>query len=80
MTDSKRDWDNKLIAALWAYRTTYKVTNQMMPFALMYGLEVVLSIKFEIQSFRLAISERLDTSESLKARLQVWRPLTKIAN
>ena len=69
MTDSKRDWDNKLTVALWAYRTTYKVTTWMTPFALMYGLEVVLSIEFEIRSLRLAISERLDTSESLKARL-----------
>ena len=67
--DSKRDWDNKLTATLWAYRTTYKVTTRMTPFALIYGLEAVLSIEFEIRSLRLAISERLDTLESLKARL-----------
>ena len=48
--DSKRDWDNKLTATLWAYRTTYKVTTQMTPFALMYGLEAVLPIEFEIRS------------------------------
>ena len=69
VTHSKRDWDNKLIAALWACRTTYKVTTRMTPFALMYSLEAVLSIEFEIRSLRLAISERLDTSESLKAQL-----------
>ena len=69
VTNSKRDWDNKLTAALWAYRTTYKVTTRMTPFALMYGLEAILPIEFEIQSLRLAISERLDTSDSLKARL-----------
>jgi transposase InsO family protein len=27
VTESKRDWDIKLTAALWAYRTTYKVTT-----------------------------------------------------
>ena len=69
VTDSKRDWDNKLTAALWAYRTTYKVTTRMTPFALMYGLEAVLPIEFEIRPLRLAISERLDTSDFLKARL-----------
>ena len=69
MTDSKRDWDNKLTAALWIYQTTYKVTTQMTPFAFMYGLEAVLPIEFEIQSLQLAINERLDTLESLKARL-----------
>ena len=77
MTDSKRDWDNKLIAALWAYRITYKVTTWMMPLALMYGLEAVLPIEFEIQSLRLAISERLDTSKSLKAWLTGLETLNK---
>ena len=50
VTNSKRDWDNKLTATLWAYRTTYKVTTRMMPFAFMYGLEAVLPIEFEIRS------------------------------
>ena len=77
VTDSKQDWDNKLTAALWAYQTIYKVTTRMTPFALMYSLEVVLSIKFEIRSLRLAISERLDTSESLKARLTGLEALNK---
>ena len=49
--------------------TTYKVTTRMMPFSLMYGLEAILPIEFEIRSLQIAISERLDTSESLKARL-----------
>ncbi len=31
--DSKRDWDVKLNAALWAYRTTYKVITQVTPFS-----------------------------------------------
>ena len=67
--DSKRDWDSKLTAALWAYCTTYKVTTRMTSFALMYGLEAILPIEFEIPSLRLAIGERLDTTESLKNRL-----------
>ena len=58
--DSKRDWD---------YRTTYKVTTRMTPFALMYGLEAIFPIEFEIPSLRLAIGERLDTTESLKNRV-----------
>ena len=41
----------------------------MTPFALMYDLEAILPIEFEIQSLRLAISERLNTSDSLKAQL-----------
>ncbi len=68
--DSKRDWDSKLIVALWAYRTTYEVTTRVTPFFLVYGIEAILSIEFEIPSLRIAIDERLDESQSLKDRLE----------
>ena len=48
--DSKRDWDVKLTATLWAYRTTYKVTTQAIPFSLVYGLEATLPIEYEVES------------------------------
>jgi hypothetical protein len=67
--DSKRDWDTKLTAALWAYRTTYKVTTRATPFSLMYGIEAILPIEFEVQTLRIAMEQRLDTSQSLKDRL-----------
>ena len=68
--DSKRDWDEKLPAALWAYRTTYKVTTQATPFSLVYGVEVVLPIKFEVPSFRVAVDNKLTDKESLVRRLE----------
>ena len=34
ISDAKRDWDEKLPAALWAYRTSYKVTTRATPFML----------------------------------------------
>ena len=52
--DSKRDWDTKLTAALWAYRTTYKVTTHATPFSSVYGLEVTLPIEYEVESLRVA--------------------------
>jgi len=58
---------SKLTAALWAYRTTYKVTTHATPFSLVYGIE---AIEFEIPSLRIAINERLDESQSLKDRLE----------
>ncbi len=59
----------KLTAVLWAYRTTYKVTTRATPFSLVYGIEAILPIEFEILSLRIAINERLDESQSLKDRL-----------
>lgn len=70
VVDSKRDWDVKLPAALWAYRTTYKVTTQATPFTLVYGVEAVLPIEFEVSSLRIAIDARLTTKASLIHRLE----------
>lgn len=71
------DWDIKLTPALWAYRTTYKVTTRTTPFALMYGIEAILPIEFEVQSLRIAIDERLDDSDSLRDRLERLKALSE---
>ncbi|KAL3681519.1 hypothetical protein R1sor_024475 [Riccia sorocarpa] len=46
------DWDRKLIGALWAYRTTYKVTTGHTPFQLVYGQEVILPVEFLIPTLQ----------------------------
>ena len=56
---SKRDWHDRLGEALWAYRTTYKTPTQSTPFALVYGVEVVLPLELKISSPRIAIQEGL---------------------
>jgi hypothetical protein len=76
--DSKRDWDTKLTAALWAYRTTYKVTTKATPFSLVYGIEAILPIEFEIPSLRIAIDTRLTHSQSLKDRLEKLEALDEV--
>ena len=67
--DSKRDWDVKLTATLWAYRTTYKVTTLATTFSLVYGLEATLSIEYEVESFQVDIGAHLTESQSLRNRL-----------
>jgi hypothetical protein len=57
--DSKKDWDVKLTAALWAYRTTFKVTTHDTPFSLAYGLEATIPIEFEVELLWIAIDSRL---------------------
>ena len=66
MLDSKRDWDVKLTAALWAYRTTFKVTTRATPFSLVFGIEATLPIKFKVEALRVAISSRLPVKQLLR--------------
>ena len=72
---SATDWDEKLWGALWAYRTTYKVTTKYTPFQLVYGQEAILPIEFEIPSLRIAIEYRLGDVESLQDRLATLESL-----
>ena len=64
--DSKRDWDVKLTAALWAYITTFKVTMQAIPFSLIFEIEATLSIACEVEAFRVAVNSRLTDKQSLR--------------
>ncbi len=60
MMDSKWDWDHKLTTALWAYKTTYKVSIRTNPFSFVFGVKAILPVEFEIPSLRITIYERLD--------------------
>ena len=67
--DSKRNWDVKLMAALWAYRITFKATTRATPFSLVFGIEVTLPIEFKVEALRVAVSSRLPVKQSLRNRL-----------
>ena len=67
--DSKRDWDVKLTATLWAYRTTFNVTTRATPFSLVFGIEATLPIEFEVEALRVAVSFHLPIKQSLRNRL-----------
>lgn len=75
--DNKRDWDAKLNAALWAYRTTFKVTTKQTPFALVYGVEAILPIEIEIPSLRIAINDRWPVSKSIHDRVLMLEGLNE---
>lgn len=72
------DWETKLFAALWAYRTAYKVTTHSTPFQLVYGQEAILPIELEVPSLRIALDERLSDTESLHSRLMKLEELDEI--
>ena len=67
--DSKRDWDVKLTATLWAYMTTFKVNTRATPFSLVFEIEATLPIEFEVEALRIAVSSHLPVKQSLRNRL-----------
>ena len=67
---NKKDWDKKLDSALWAFRTSYKVTTRMTPFRMAYGLEAVVPMEFMVPSLRMAIKEKLPMEQSRAERIQ----------
>jgi hypothetical protein len=54
---NRTDWDTKLHAALWAYRTAYKVTTKHTPFSLVFGTEAFLSLTFIYNEENLQMSQ-----------------------
>ena len=58
----RHDWDQKVSAVLWAYRTTCKQLTGYTPFHLVYGQEVVMPMDYIVSSLRIAtIIEMIDT-------------------
>ncbi|XP_050941581.1 uncharacterized protein LOC103501632 [Cucumis melo] len=70
VSKTKRDWQEKIGEALWAYRTTHRTPTVVTPYSLVYGVEAVLPLEREIPSLRMAIQEGLTTEDNAKLRLQ----------
>lgn len=60
---NKRDWLEKLKNAIWAYKITWKITIGFIPYQLVYGKEVLLTIEFQIHTYKLAAKLGLELSE-----------------
>ena len=52
MTDTYKDWHEKLPFALHAYQTSVKASTRASPFLMVYGMEAILPIEVEIPSIR----------------------------
>ena len=64
-----------MIAALWAYRTTFKITTHATLLSLVYEIEVTLSIEFEVESLRITVGTRITDNQSLRNKLTDLREL-----
>ncbi|MCO5573705.1 hypothetical protein L7F22_027479 [Adiantum nelumboides] len=68
--DRPQDWDKHLTAALWAYRTSFKVSTQFTPYHLVYGQEALLPIEVELGSLRVLARETTSSKEKLESTCQ----------
>ena len=65
----KDDWDDKVPALLWAYRTTYKRETNQTPFKLLYVQEVVVPLHFRQHTLEIVEVPKLDIGESMHERI-----------
>ena len=59
MVETSRDWLEKLIFALWAYRTSFHTSTGATPYSLVYGMEAMLLVEIEMGSLRVVLKQFL---------------------
>jgi hypothetical protein len=57
---NRDDWDLRVPAVLWAYRTTWKKMTMQIPFKLVYGIEAIVPIEYLVPSLRIATFTDMD--------------------
>ena len=55
MVEISQDLSEKLLFALWPYRTSFRTSTGATPYSLVYGMEAVLPIETEMGSLRVAL-------------------------
>lgn len=56
VNESQRDWHEKLSLAVWAYRTSVRMSTGTTLYYYFYGAEALLPIEIELPSLRLAVT------------------------
>ena len=68
MTDTYKDWHERLPFALHAYQTAVRTSTRATPFSLVYEMEAILLIKVEIPSLRVLLEAKLEKAEWVQSR------------
>ncbi|XP_077246022.1 uncharacterized protein LOC143885858 [Tasmannia lanceolata] len=77
MTETYKDWSNKIPYALGAYRTSIRASTGATPYSLVYGMEAVLPVELRIPSLRVMMEADLPESEWARARYQELQMIDK---
>ena len=73
-----RDWSDKLLEALWPYRTTWKNTRGYSPYEMVYDKQVLLPIEFQISRYRLVVELDMDLNETQQQRVMKLNELDEV--
>ena len=68
MTQTYRDWSDRLPYALWGYRTTVRTSTRATPSSLVYDSEAVLPVEVELESIRIAMEFELTEAQWAQQR------------
>ena len=68
MTQTYRDWSDRLPYALWGYRTTVRTSTGATPFSLVYGSEAVLPVEVELESLWIVMESKLPETQWAQQR------------
>ncbi|XP_017970374.1 PREDICTED: uncharacterized protein LOC108660635 [Theobroma cacao] len=70
MTEVYKDWLDKLLFALHAYRTSVHTSMGATPYSLVYGIEAVLPVEVKIPSLRVLMETELEDAEWIRSRYE----------
>ena len=73
----RRDWEERLPEALWAYIFTWRNTMGHTPYELVYGKQVLFPIEFQVKTFKITIQLGMELSKAQKHRLEQLMNLMK---
>jgi transposase InsO family protein len=68
---NKDDWDLRVPAVLWAYRTTCKKITMQTHFKLVYGLEVVVPMEYLVPRLRIVSFTDMEKIGFVQERLSL---------